>query len=55
MIDFTHVFSANDDSSLDLNYLEGIENLTKLLESFVPRKLDDSAPEREDSRVDVML
>ncbi|KMQ93265.1 inositol polyphosphate multikinase, partial [Lasius niger] len=30
MIDFTHVFPA-DNSDLDLNYLEGIENLIKLL------------------------
>lgn len=55
MIDFTHVFPADDCSSLDLNYLEGIENLTKLLESFQIRKLDDSALERENSRVNVML
>jgi 1D-myo-inositol-tetrakisphosphate 5-kinase/inositol-polyphosphate multikinase len=30
MIDFTHVFSADDDS-VDLNYLRGIENLIDLL------------------------
>ncbi|XP_032665364.1 inositol polyphosphate multikinase-like isoform X2 [Odontomachus brunneus] len=40
MIDFTHVFPADDDGSLDLNYLEGIENLIKLLKSFISRKLD---------------
>ena len=34
MIDFTHVFAAEDDE-LDTNYLEGIENLIKLLESFL--------------------
>lgn len=34
MIDFTHVFPA-DDSNLDLNYLEGIENLIKLLSTFL--------------------
>ncbi|EFN83134.1 inositol polyphosphate multikinase [Harpegnathos saltator] len=53
MIDFTHVFPADDDNSLDLNYLEGIENLTNLLESFVHRKLDGL--ERENSHVGVML
>ncbi|XP_072766880.1 inositol polyphosphate multikinase [Anoplolepis gracilipes] len=36
MIDFTHVFPA-DDSDLDFNYLEGIENLIKLLSTFVKR------------------
>lgn len=36
MIDFTHVFPA-DDSDLDLNYLEGIENLIKLLSTFIKR------------------
>ncbi|XP_014472823.1 PREDICTED: inositol polyphosphate multikinase-like [Dinoponera quadriceps] len=49
MIDFTHVFPADNDRSLDLNYLEGIENLAKLLESFVSRKHDSH--EREKSRV----
>lgn len=53
MIDFTHVFPADDEGSLDRNYLEGIENLIKLLESFVPRKLDSL--DRENSRVGVML
>jgi len=32
MIDFTHVFSADDDS-VDLNYLRGIENLIDLLKN----------------------
>ncbi|KAM0726784.1 Inositol polyphosphate multikinase [Formica fusca] len=36
MIDFTHVFPA-DNSDLDLNYLEGIENLIKLLSTFIKR------------------
>jgi len=36
MIDFTHVFPA-DDSDLDFNYLEGIENLIKLLSTFIKR------------------
>lgn len=35
MIDFTHVFPADDDGSLDLNYLEGIDNLFKLMETFL--------------------
>ena len=34
MIDFTHVFDAEDES-LDTNYLDGIENLIKILESFI--------------------
>ncbi|XP_033226999.1 inositol polyphosphate multikinase isoform X2 [Belonocnema kinseyi] len=34
MIDFTHVFPAEDDE-LDTNYLEGIENLIKLFETFL--------------------
>lgn len=34
MIDFTHVFEAEDDG-LDTNYLEGIENLVKILETFL--------------------
>lgn len=38
MIDFTHVFPAEDQSSLDLNYLEGIENLIKLVEMFLVSK-----------------
>lgn len=35
MIDFTHTFPAEDNDALDLNYLEGIENLVKILESFL--------------------
>lgn len=35
MIDFTHVFPAEDDPGLDLNYLDGIENLIKLLNTFL--------------------
>lgn len=38
MIDFTHVFPAEDQNSLDLNYLEGIENLIKLVEMFLVTK-----------------
>ncbi|XP_076162200.1 inositol phosphate kinase 2 isoform X1 [Ptiloglossa arizonensis] len=38
MIDFTHVFPTEDPSSLDLNYLEGIENLIKLVEMFLVSK-----------------
>ncbi|XP_043276563.1 inositol polyphosphate multikinase [Venturia canescens] len=34
MIDFTHVFDAEDDS-VDTNYLRGIENLIKILENFL--------------------
>ncbi|XP_011504519.1 PREDICTED: inositol polyphosphate multikinase [Ceratosolen solmsi marchali] len=34
MIDFAHVFPA-DDGDLDSNYLEGIENLIKILEKFL--------------------
>ncbi|XP_015513145.1 inositol polyphosphate multikinase [Neodiprion lecontei] len=34
MIDFAHVFPAENDG-LDTNYLEGIQNLIKLLESFL--------------------
>lgn len=34
MIDFAHVFPSDTDS-LDTNYLEGIQNLIKLLESFL--------------------
>jgi len=37
MIDFTHVFPADDDNVLDLNYLEGIENLIQLLKTFLKR------------------
>lgn len=37
MIDFTHVFPADDDTDLDLNYLEGIENLIKLFNTFLKR------------------
>jgi len=33
MIDFTHVFLADDDDSVDLNYLRGIENLINLLKN----------------------
>lgn len=35
MIDFTHVFPADDETSLDYNYLEGIENLFKLIGTFL--------------------
>ncbi|OAD55771.1 Inositol polyphosphate multikinase [Eufriesea mexicana] len=42
MIDFTHVFPAEDQNTLDLNYLEGIENLIKLVEMFLVSK-DTSA------------
>ncbi|KZC10062.1 PREDICTED: inositol polyphosphate multikinase [Dufourea novaeangliae] len=38
MIDFTHVFPAEDRNTLDLNYLEGIENLIKLVEMFLVPK-----------------
>ncbi|XP_017882576.1 inositol polyphosphate multikinase [Ceratina calcarata] len=38
MIDFTHVFPAEDRNALDLNYLEGIENLIKLVEMFLVTK-----------------
>ncbi|XP_076762858.1 inositol phosphate kinase 2 [Xylocopa sonorina] len=38
MIDFTHVFPAEDRNTLDLNYLEGIENLIKLVEMFLVSK-----------------
>ncbi|KAK1129029.1 hypothetical protein K0M31_020162 [Melipona bicolor] len=38
MIDFTHVFPAEDQNTLDLNYLKGIENLIKLLEMFLVSK-----------------
>ncbi|XP_050471712.1 inositol polyphosphate multikinase [Bombus huntii] len=38
MIDFTHVFPAEDQNALDLNYLEGIENLIKLVEMFLVSK-----------------
>ncbi|XP_017790126.1 PREDICTED: inositol polyphosphate multikinase [Habropoda laboriosa] len=38
MIDFTHVFPAEDHSTLDRNYLEGIENLIKLVEMFLVSK-----------------
>lgn len=34
MIDFAHVFPAEDDS-IDKNYLFGIENLVKILEGFL--------------------
>lgn len=34
MIDFTHVFPADDNSGLDLNYLEGIENLITLINTL---------------------
>lgn len=47
MIDFTHVFPA-DNSDLDLNYLEGIENLINLLNTFIKRvrkrEQDNSCP-----------
>ncbi|XP_043471797.1 inositol polyphosphate multikinase [Leptopilina heterotoma] len=36
MIDFTHVFPADDDD-FDHNYLEGLESLIKLLERFLAR------------------
>lgn len=36
MIDFTHVFPAEDDD-FDHNYLEGLESLIKLLERFLAR------------------
>lgn len=35
MIDFTHVFPAEDDTGLDLNYLDGIEKLIELLHTFL--------------------
>ncbi|XP_033338300.1 inositol phosphate kinase 2 isoform X2 [Megalopta genalis] len=35
MIDFTHVFPTEDRNTLDVNYLEGIENLIKLVEMFL--------------------
>ena len=38
MIDFTHVFPADDRNTLDFNYLEGIENLIKLVERFLVSK-----------------
>ncbi|XP_003701339.1 inositol phosphate kinase 2 isoform X1 [Megachile rotundata] len=38
MIDFTHVFPPEDPTALDLNYLEGIENLIKLVEMFLVSK-----------------
>ncbi|XP_053987525.1 inositol polyphosphate multikinase-like [Hylaeus volcanicus] len=38
MIDFTHVFPTEDPTTLDLNYLEGIENLIKLVEMFLVSK-----------------
>ncbi|XP_046820169.1 inositol polyphosphate multikinase isoform X2 [Vespa crabro] len=39
MIDFTHVFPApNETAGLDHNYLEGIENLIKLFETFLIQK-----------------
>ncbi|XP_078053447.1 inositol phosphate kinase 2 [Augochlora pura] len=41
MIDFTHVFPTEDRNTLDVNYLEGIENLIKLIEMFLTPK--DSA------------
>lgn len=34
MIDFAHVFPAEDDS-VDKNYLFGIDNLVKILEGFL--------------------
>lgn len=34
MIDFAHVFPAEDDS-IDKNYLFGIENLVKIIEGFL--------------------
>ncbi|KAG7208635.1 hypothetical protein KM043_014842 [Ampulex compressa] len=42
MIDFTHVFPAEDRNSLDLNYLEGMENLIKLVENFLAPKSTSS-------------
>ncbi|XP_076645636.1 inositol phosphate kinase 2 isoform X1 [Halictus rubicundus] len=38
MIDFTHVFPTEDRNTLDVNYLEGIENLIKLVEMFLTSK-----------------
>ncbi|CAK9813587.1 Inositol polyphosphate multikinase [Anthophora plagiata] len=38
MIDFTHVFPAEEHDTLDRNYLEGIENLVKLVEMFLVSK-----------------
>lgn len=35
MIDFAHVFPADDDASADTNYLFGIENLVKIFEEFL--------------------
>lgn len=34
MIDFAHVFPS-ENNQVDKNYLEGIENLVKILESFL--------------------
>lgn len=34
MIDFAHVFPADDDT-IDTNYLFGIEHLVKILEGFL--------------------
>ena len=34
MIDFTHVFPI-EDGNVDSNYLEGIENLIKIIEKFL--------------------
>lgn len=44
MIDFTHVFPAENETGggggggLDINYLEGIENLIKLVETFLTQR-----------------
>ncbi|XP_066589493.1 inositol polyphosphate multikinase isoform X2 [Prorops nasuta] len=38
MIDFAHVFPADELNALDINYLEGIENLIRILEQFLPNK-----------------
>lgn len=38
MIDFTHVFPAENETGLDFNYLEGIENLIKLVETFLTQR-----------------
>ena len=38
MIDFAHVFPTTNCDSLDTNYLNGIENLIKLLEGFLQQQ-----------------
>lgn len=54
MIDFTHVFPAETDSSLDLNYLEGIEKLIDLLTIFIQEGTCNGDSEEESSRVNVV-